>query len=222
MGICDALRFGGREKGFGPKTSQQRVIIAVRLPSSLLILLHSEIWIERFFFIPAQTLPNPSRRVLFVVVGQGRETFVEGGDDSDLDRTNVIIRMNAGEQPEGPSCAVCWANFANGKVGIRIADTETVEKHDVHGIIPCRFRPAPPARVVVGDDFIARTGRAQPRVTVLPARPPGMSRRDLIGMNCRLRMTAARRRAVLVVAGTRSRSSNAAVLMASLPRTASS
>jgi hypothetical protein len=65
---------------------------------------------------------------------------------------------------------------------------------------------------IVGDDFKVRTGRAQPRVTVLPARPPGMRRRDLIGMKCRARMMAASRRAVPVVAGTRSRSSSAAVL----------
>jgi hypothetical protein len=41
-------------------------------------------------------------------------------------------------------------------------------------------------------------------------------------MKSKLRITSARRRAVLVVAGTRSRSSSAAVLMASLPRTAAS
>src|SRR3981081_1516742 len=69
-----------------------------------------------------------------------------------------------------------------------------------HGIIPCRLRPALPAVLVVGDDFISRTGRAHPRVAALPARPPGMRRRDLIGTKCRLRMIAARRRAVPVVA----------------------
>jgi hypothetical protein len=67
-----------------------------------------------------------------------------------------------------------------------------------------------------------RTGRAHPRATVFPARPPGMSRRDLIGMKCRLRITVARRRAVAVVAGIRSISRSAAVLMASLPQTAAS
>jgi hypothetical protein len=65
-----------------------------------------------------------------------------------------------------------------------------------------------PALQTVGDDFIERTGRAQPRVTVFPVQPPGMSRRDLIGIKFRLRITAATRRAVPVVAGTRSRSSN--------------
>ena len=48
-----------------------------------------------------------------------------------------------------------------------------------------------PALLVVGDDFISRMGRAQPRVTVFPARPPGISRRVFIGMKCKLRMTAA-------------------------------
>ena len=51
-----------------------------------------------------------------------------------------------------------------------------------HGIVPYLLRPVPPAVLVVGDDFISRTGRAQPRVTVLPHRPPGISRLDFIGI----------------------------------------
>jgi hypothetical protein len=82
------------------------------------------------------------------------------------------------------------------------------------------FEPASPELLVAGGDFILRMGRAQPRVTVLPARPPGMRRRDLIGIKLRLRITAARRRAVPVVACMWRRSSSAAVLMASLSRTA--
>jgi hypothetical protein len=49
------------------------------------------------------------------------------------------------------------------------------------------------------------------RIIVAIGKPPGIKRRDLIGMKCRPRMMVARRRAVAVVAGTRSRSRRAEV-----------
>ena len=73
---------------------------------------------------------------------------------------------------------------ANDEIGIVVDDDVVIivlQKYKAQWIIPGRLGSALP-EVLVVDDFNGRTGRAQPRVTVFPARPPGMSRRDLIGM----------------------------------------
>src|SRR5438105_13872695 len=93
-----------------------------------------------------------------------------------------------------PLSAVQEVNAANDAVCIIVDDNVVIivlQKHEAHGTIPCGLMPALPAGARRwGDDFIARTGRAHPRVTEFPARPPGISRRDLMGMKFKLRIIA--------------------------------
>ena len=117
-------------------------------------------------------------------VDEGWDRIVERRDETDV----AALRPgpDAGGHFVRTLLAAKRVNAAHGGVGVIVADNVVAilfnKQKGGHGIIPCRLGPDLPALLVVGDDFIVRTGRAQPRVMVFPARPPGMSRRDLIGM----------------------------------------
>ncbi len=76
-----------------------------------------------------------------------------------------------------------------------------------------RSSPTTAVGFIVGVDFLSsRKGRAQPRI-VVPRFPPGISRRDLSGINPIERIVGAMRRALPVVGARPSKSSRATVLM---------
>jgi hypothetical protein len=162
---------------------EQGKIIAVGQPTALFILLDQQDREKRTLIVRVvKSLPslNP-----FIVGQEGRYRIVKGVDDAGVG--SLPIR---GPDVDAHSIRalslVKGVDAANGEICVVVDDDVVIivlQKYKAHGIIPCRLRPALPALLVVGDDFKLRTGRAQPRVTVFPTRPPGMRRRDLIGMN---------------------------------------
>jgi hypothetical protein len=159
---------------------EQGKVIAVRQPTTLFILLDQQDREERELIVRAvKSLPslNP-----FIVGQEDRYRIVKSVDDASV---GIIRGTDVGAHSVRALSVVKRVDAANGEIGIVVDDdvvTIVLEKYKAHGIIPCGLRPALPEVLVVGGDFIVRTGRAQPRVTVFPARPPGISRRDLIGM----------------------------------------
>ena len=181
MSFSAPLGFLAGSKASRVSLLEQGKVIAVRQPTTLFILLDQQDREERELIVRAvKSLPslNP-----FIVGQEDRYCIVKTVDDAGFGRgirgpdvnTNAVRALSLVEGMDA----------ANDEICVVIDDDVVIvvlQKYQAHGIIPCGLRPALPEVLVVGGDFIVRTGRAQPRVTVFPARPPGISRRDLIGM----------------------------------------